>query len=121
MAKLAKTTGNKIAELIKEARTCESIGEDYWKEADKVEEGTMDEFIRRQQSNYWEVRSIDALITLWEEYNINISFDETIEALKERKQNRENYTEVLETQMERARQEESEELINAVRTMEAIA
>lgn len=88
---------------------------------DVIEEGTMNEFIRRQQSNYWEVRSIDALITLWEEYNINISFDETIEALKERKQNRENYTEVLETQMERARQEESEEMIDAIRTMEAVA
>lgn len=114
MATLAKSTGKKIAELIKEARTCESIGKDYWEDANKAVEGTMDEFIRRRESNYWEVRSIDALITLWEEYNINLTHDdddneETLKALKERKQNRERYTEFLGIQIDRVSQEESEE------------
>jgi 1,2-phenylacetyl-CoA epoxidase PaaB subunit len=114
MATLAKSTGKKIAELIKEARTCESIGGDYWEDANKAVEGTQDEFIRRRESNYWEVRSIDALITLWEEYNINLTHDdddneETLKALKERKQNRERYTEFLDIQIDQVSQEESEE------------
>ena len=118
MATLAKSTGKKIAELIKEARTCESIGGDYWEDANKAVEGTKDEFIRRQQSNYWEIRSIDALITLWEEYNINLTYDdddneETLKALKERKQNRERYTEFLGIQIDRVSQEESEEEVVA--------
>lgn len=111
MATLAKSTGKKIAELIKEARTCENIGKDYWEDANKAVEGTKDEFIRRRESNYWEVRSIDALITLREEYNINLTYDdeETLKALKERKQNRERYTEFLDIQIDQVSQEESEE------------
>lgn len=121
MATLSKRTGNRIAELIKEYKTCDGIARDYWADADKCVEGTIDEYITRQQSNYYEVRGINALITLWEEYNINISYDETLEALKERKEHRKSYDEVLDRQIERVKERESEDIIQAVRDMEAVA
>lgn len=121
MAKLSKSTGKKIQELIKEHQSSDRIASDYWADAEKCVENSVDEHLTRQQSNYWEVRSINALIELWEEYNINLSYEDKIEALKERKEHRQRYDEVLDKQIEMAQERESKEMIEAVRGMEAVA